>query len=132
MRGEREFIAELAALSVIRHENLVRLQGCCVDGAARYLVYDYMENNSLTQTLLGGEKNRMRFSWEARRGISMGVARGLAYLHEEVDPHILHRDIKSSNILLDKNFIPKVGDFGLSKLLRDNNSHVSTRVAGTM
>ncbi|KAM2566355.1 hypothetical protein TB2_009295 [Malus domestica] len=132
MRGEREFIAELAALSVIRHENLVRLQGCCVDGAARYLVYDYMENNSLTHTLLGGEKNRMRFSWEARRGISIGVARGLAYLHEEVDPHILHRDIKSSNILLDKNFIPKVGDFGLSKLLRDNHSHVSTRVAGTI
>ncbi|KAB2622328.1 serine/threonine-protein kinase [Pyrus ussuriensis x Pyrus communis] len=132
MRGEREFIAELAALSVIRHENLVRLQGCCVDGAARYLVYDYMKNNSLTHTLLGGEQNRMRFSWEARRGISIGVARGLTYLHEEVDPHILHRDIKSSNILLDENLTPKVGDFGLSKLLRDNHTHISTRVAGTI
>ncbi|KAM1050793.1 hypothetical protein ACFX2I_032370 [Malus domestica] len=132
MRGEREFITELAALSVIRHENLVRLQGCCVDGAARYLVYDYMKNNSLTHTLLGGEQNRMRFSWEARRGISIGVARGLAYLHEEVDPHILHRDIKSSNILLDEKLTPKVGDFGLSKLLRDNHTHISTRVAGTI
>ncbi|CAL9002328.1 unnamed protein product [Prunus brigantina] len=132
MRGEREFIAELSALSVIRHENLVRLQGCCVDGAGRYLVYDYMENNSLTHTLLGGEQNRMRFSWDARRHISLGIARGLAYLHDEVEPHILHRDIKASNILLDENFTPKVGDFGLSKLLRDNHSHISTRVAGTI
>ncbi|ONI03083.1 hypothetical protein PRUPE_6G237400 [Prunus persica] len=132
MRGEREFIAELSTLSVIRHENLVRLQGCCVDGAGRYLVYDYMENNSLTHTLLGGEQNRMRFSWDARRHISLGIARGLAYLHEEVEPHILHRDIKASNILLDENFTPKVGDFGLSKLLRDNHSHISTRVAGTI
>ncbi|KAK9920897.1 hypothetical protein M0R45_029435 [Rubus argutus] len=132
MRGEREFIAELSALSVIRHENLVKLKGCCVDGAARYLVYDYMENNSLSHTLLGGEQNRMKFSWDARRNISLGIARGLAYLHFEVEPHILHRDIKSSNILLDENFTPKVGDFGLSKLLRENNSHISTRVAGTL
>ncbi|XP_048226239.1 putative serine/threonine-protein kinase isoform X2 [Ricinus communis] len=131
MRGEREFISELAALSDIRHENLVKLQGCCVDGANRYLVYDYMENNSLTQTLLGKEQNRMKFSWEARRNISFGVARGLAYIHEEVKPHILHRDIKASNILLDKDFTPKVADFGLSRILRDNTSHVSTRVAGT-
>ncbi|XP_062003769.1 putative serine/threonine-protein kinase isoform X2 [Rosa rugosa] len=132
MRGEREFIAELAALSVISHENLVKLKGCCVDGAARYLVCDYMKNNSLTHTLLGGEQNRMKFSWDARRSVALGVARGLAYLHFEVEPHILHRDIKPSNILLDENFMPKVGDFGLSKLLRENHSHISTRVAGTI
>ncbi|GMN39130.1 hypothetical protein TIFTF001_008352 [Ficus carica] len=132
MRGEREFIAELAALSDIKHENLVRLRGCCVDGATRYLVYDYMENNSLSHTLLGGEQNRIKFSWEARREISLGIARGLAYLHEEVQPHIVHRDIKASNILLDRNFTPKVGDFGLSKILRENRSHISTRVAGTI
>ncbi|KAL6138588.1 hypothetical protein ACLB2K_063869 [Fragaria x ananassa] len=132
MRGEREFIAELAALSVISHENLVKLRGCCVDGAARYLVYDYMINNSLAHTLLGGEQNRMKFSWDLRRSVALGIARGLAYLHFEVEPHILHRDIKASNILLDENFMPKVGDFGLSKLLRENHSHISTRVAGTM
>jgi serine/threonine protein kinase len=74
----------------------------------------------------------MKFSWDARRNISLGIARGLAYLHFEVEPHILHRDIKSSNILLDENFTPKLGDFGLSKLLRENNSHISTRVAGTL
>ncbi|KAJ9181588.1 hypothetical protein P3X46_009704 [Hevea brasiliensis] len=132
MRGEREFISELAALSNIKHANLVELQGCCVDGANRYLVFDYMENNSLAQTLLGKEQNRMKFSWEARRDISLGVARGLAYLHEEVQPHIVHRDIKASNILLDRNFAPKVADFGLSRILRDQASHISTRVAGTL
>ncbi|XP_020538125.1 putative serine/threonine-protein kinase isoform X2 [Jatropha curcas] len=132
MRGEREFISELAALSNIKHENLVNLQGCCVDGAKRYLVYDYMEKNSLAQTLLGNEASRMKFSWEARRDISLGVAHGLAYLHEKAKPQIVHRDIKASNILLDHNFMPKVADFGLSRLLREKVSHVSTRVAGTL
>ncbi|KAJ4847857.1 hypothetical protein Tsubulata_000201 [Turnera subulata] len=132
MHGEREFISELAALANIRHENLVRLKGCCVDGAKRYLVYDYMENNSLAHTLLGQEQNRMNFSWEARRNISVGVARGIAYLHEEIEPRIVHRDIKASNILLDENLTPKVADFGLSRLLGENSSHVTTRVAGTL
>ncbi|XP_021892686.1 putative serine/threonine-protein kinase isoform X2 [Carica papaya] len=131
MRGEKEFVAELAALSNIKHENLVTLRGCCINGDSRYLVYDYMKNNSIAQTLLGREQNRKKFGWEARRKISFGVARGIAYLHEEVEPHIVHRDIKAGNILLDENFTPKVSDFGLSKLLRDNKSHVSTRVAGT-
>lgn len=80
----------------------------------------------------GGEQKRSTFSWESRRDVSLGVARALAFLLEEVEPHIIHRDIKASNILLDENFIPKVSDFGLSKLLRDNHTHVSTRVAGTL
>ncbi|XP_059646887.1 putative serine/threonine-protein kinase isoform X2 [Cornus florida] len=130
MRGEREFISEIAALSNVKHENLVTLQGCCIDGANRFLVYDYMENNSLAHAFL--EKNRIKFTWTLRRDISLGVARGIAYLHEEVDPHIVHRDIKATNILLDQNFIPKVSDFGLAKLFRDNASHISTRVAGTL
>ncbi|KAK9291117.1 hypothetical protein L1049_009304 [Liquidambar formosana] len=132
MRGEREFISEIAALSIIKHENLVNLQGCCVEGACRLLVYDYMENNSLAYSLLGGEQNRTTFSWETRRNISLGIARGLAYLHEEVEPHIVHRDIKASNILLDRDFTAKISDFGLSRLFPDNASHISTRVAGTL
>uniref|UniRef100_A0A7N0UV58 non-specific serine/threonine protein kinase n=1 Tax=Kalanchoe fedtschenkoi TaxID=63787 RepID=A0A7N0UV58_KALFE len=132
LRGEREFIAEVAALSDIKHENLVPLRGCCIEGAKRLLVYEYMENNSLALTLLGPESNRKKFGWEARRDISLGIARGIAYLHEEVQPYVVHRDIKSSNILLDQNFIPKVADFGLSKLFRNNISHISTHVAGTL
>ncbi|XP_022143704.1 putative serine/threonine-protein kinase isoform X2 [Momordica charantia] len=132
MRGEREFISELTSLSNIRHENLVGLKGCCVDGSERYLVYDYMENNSLAYALQGVKENRTKLSWQARKDILIGVARGLAYLHEELRPHIVHRDIKASNILLGHDFMPKVADFGLARLLRDNHSHVSTRVAGTI
>ncbi|TYG54325.1 hypothetical protein ES288_D09G180200v1 [Gossypium darwinii] len=131
MRGEREFVSEITTLTNLKHENLVTLVGCCVEGAKRFLVYNYMENNSLAQVLLGGEQNRIKLRWEARGAILLGVARGLAYLHEEVKPHIVHRDIKASNILLDQNLIPKVSDFGLSRILRDNASHISTRVAGT-
>ncbi|PSR98171.1 Serine/threonine-protein kinase [Actinidia chinensis var. chinensis] len=132
MRGEREFVSELAALANIKHENLVELKGCCVNGGERFLVYDYMENNSLSHTLLGGEQNRVKFGWTRRRDVLLGVARGLTYLHEEAEPRIIHRDIKASNILLDHDFTPKVADFGLSKLFRENTSHISTRVAGTM
>ncbi|XP_058215931.1 putative serine/threonine-protein kinase isoform X1 [Rhododendron vialii] len=132
MRGEREFIAELAALSNIKHENLVKLRGCCVHGAERFLVYDHMENNSLSHTFLGRVQTRVKFSWAQRRDVSLGVARGLTYLHEEVKPRIIHRDIKASNILLDQHFTPKVADFGLSKLFGDDASYVSTRVAGTL
>ncbi|KAL2502767.1 Protein kinase superfamily protein [Forsythia ovata] len=132
MRGEREFISEIAALSDIKNENLVTLRGCCIDGAKRLLVYDYMENNSLLHAFLGGEHNRMKFNWTLRRNISLGIAKGVSYLHEEVNPHIIHRDIKASNILLDGNFTPKLSDFGLARLFRDNMSHISTRVAGTL
>ncbi|GAB4856706.1 hypothetical protein Ancab_014621 [Ancistrocladus abbreviatus] len=132
LKGEREFIAEITALSNIKHENLVTLRGCCVEGSKRFLVYDYMENTSLALSFLGGEKSRRRFNWERRRDISLGIARGLAFLHEEVKPYIVHRDIKASNILLDKDFIPKIADFGLSKLFTSSIASVSTRVAGTL
>ncbi|XP_011094672.1 putative serine/threonine-protein kinase [Sesamum indicum] len=132
MRGERDFISEIVALSDIKHENLVTLKGCCIDGAQRLLVYDYMENNSISHTFLGAEQNRVKFTWPLRKHVSLGIARGLCYLHEEINPHIVHRDIKASNILLDQNFTPKLADFGLAKLFRDNTSYISTRVAGTL
>ncbi|XP_057741713.1 putative serine/threonine-protein kinase [Arachis stenosperma] len=132
MRGESEFVAELASLANIRHQNLVRLRGCCVEGAHRYLVYEYMDNNSLYQTCLRSEEGRMRFKWEARKEVSKGVAHGLTYLHQHLRPHVVHRDIKASNILLDTNFMPKISDFGLAKLLRDETSYISTKVAGTL
>lgn len=81
--------------------------------------------------LLDGRCN-VTFDWGVRTKICIGVARGLAYLHEDMRPHIVHRDIKASNILLDKDLTPKISDFGLAKLIPANMSHVSTRVAGTM
>ncbi|KAK6929207.1 Serine-threonine/tyrosine-protein kinase, catalytic domain [Dillenia turbinata] len=131
-QGDREFISEIASMANVRHENLVKVHGGCIDGGCRMLVYEYMENNNLAQTLLGEEKNREKFSWKARVEVAIGIARALAFIHEEVKPHIVHRDIKATNILLDGNFCPKVSDFGLSKLFPDNVTHLSTRVAGTL
>ncbi|XP_068655352.1 cold-responsive protein kinase 1-like [Aristolochia californica] len=131
-QGIREFLTEINVISDTQHENLVKLHGCCVEGNHRILVYGYLENNSLDKTLLGANDNSIQFNWNIRANICTGVARGLAYLHEEVRPHIIHRDIKASNILLDKDLNPEISDFGLAKLLPPNMSHVSTRVAGTI
>ncbi|KAJ4839056.1 Cold-responsive protein kinase 1 [Turnera subulata] len=131
-QGVTEFLAEIKAISEIEHENLVKLYGCCVEGNHRILVYNYLENNSLAQTLIGGGHSNIQFSWRTRVGICIGVARGLSFLHEQVRPYIVHRDIKASNILLDKDLTPKISDFGLAKLIPDNMTHVSTRVAGTI
>lgn len=130
-QGDREFMSEIASMSNFNHENLVKLHGGCIERGSRILVYDYMENNSLAQALQGEEK-RAKFSWKSRSKISMGIARGLAYIHEEVKPHVVHRDIKASNILLDQNFGAKISDFGLSKLFPHNVTYISTRVAGTL
>ncbi|KAF3322547.1 putative serine/threonine-protein kinase [Carex littledalei] len=134
-QGIKEFFTEVKVVSGIVHENLVRVYGCCVEGDHRILVYNYLENNSLAQTLLGsgssGQSN-IHFNWRTRVKICLGIAKGLAYLHEGVDPHIVHRDIKASNILLDKDLNPKISDFGLARLLPPNTTHVSTGVAGTL
>ncbi|RXH98444.1 hypothetical protein DVH24_010769 [Malus domestica] len=130
-QGVKEFLTEIDVISKIKHENLVELFGCCVEGNQRILVYNYLENNSLEQNLIGGSSN-LQFSWRTRREICNGIACGLAFLHEEVRPHIIHRDIKASNILLDKDLMPKISDFGLAKLIPPNMTHVSTRVAGTI
>ncbi|PSR85451.1 LRR receptor-like serine/threonine-protein kinase [Actinidia chinensis var. chinensis] len=131
-QGVREFLTEIKVISDVHHENLVKLYGCCVEGDHRILVYNYLENNSLAQTLLGGGHSSIQFNWRTRTRICIGVARGLAYLHEEVRPHVVHRDIKASNILLDKDLTPQISDFGLARLIPANMTHVSTRVAGTI
>ncbi|KAD3067174.1 hypothetical protein R6Q59_018732 [Mikania micrantha] len=131
-QGAREFLTEIKVIYDIEHENLAKICGCCVEGNHRILVYDYIQNNSLARTLLDGGHSSIQFSWRTRTKICIGIARGLAYLHEEVRPHIVHRDIKASNILLDKDLTPKISDFGLAKLIPANMTHVSTRVAGTI
>ncbi|XP_019196924.1 PREDICTED: putative serine/threonine-protein kinase [Ipomoea nil] len=130
VQGVREFLTEIKVISDIDHENLVKLYGCCVEGSQRILVYNYLENNSLALTLLGTRWSGVQFSWKTRTKICIGVAKGLAYLHEQVN--VVHRDIKASNILLDKDLMPKISDFGLAKLVPPDMTHVSTRVAGTL
>ncbi|CAN6271529.1 unnamed protein product [Urochloa humidicola] len=131
-QGVREFQNELVAISDISHDNLVMLYGYCTEGDQRILVYNHLENNSLAQTLLGSNHSNIQFNWKTRVNICLGIARGLEYLHHGVNPHIVHRDIKASNILLDRDLTPKISDFGLAKLLPPNATHVSTRVAGTL
>ncbi|KAK4418950.1 Cold-responsive protein kinase [Sesamum alatum] len=130
-QGTNEFLTEINMISNIRHPNLVQLIGCCVEGTNRILVYEYLENNSLASALLVSKGKRLELDWSKRAAICRGTASGLAFLHEYAEPRIVHRDIKASNVLLDDNFLPKIGDFGLAKLFPDNVTHVSTRVAGT-
>ncbi|KAI7757000.1 hypothetical protein M8C21_015112, partial [Ambrosia artemisiifolia] len=125
-QGAREFINEVGTISALRHPNLVRLYGCCVEGNQMSLIYEYMKNNCLSRALLD------ELTWPVRLSICIGIARGLVYLHEESHMRIIHRDIKASNVLLDENFNAKISDFGLAKLNDDGNTHISTRIVGTM
>ncbi|XP_057855630.2 cysteine-rich receptor-like protein kinase 2 [Cryptomeria japonica] len=125
-----EFESEVKLISNVHHRNLVRLLGCCRKGQERLLIYEYMPNSSLDRILFG--KNKRLLSWKERFNIILGTARGLAYLHEEFHVCIIHRDIKSSNILLDDNFQAKIADFGLARLFPNDKTHISTRFAGTL
>ncbi|XP_066393265.1 proline-rich receptor-like protein kinase PERK4 [Miscanthus floridulus] len=128
-QGEREFQAEVDTISRVHHRHLVALVGYCIDGARRLLVYEFVPNHTLEHHLHG--KGLPVMEWTTRLRIAIGAAKGLAYLHEECDPRIIHRDIKSANILLDDDFEAMVADFGLAKLTSVNHTHVSTRVMGT-
>ncbi|PHT43813.1 Phytosulfokine receptor 2 [Capsicum baccatum] len=126
---EREFQAEVEALSRAQHKNLVSLQGYCQHGSDRLLIYSYMENGSLDYWL-HERVDGNSLTWDVRLKIAQGAARGLAYLHKE--PNIVHRDIKTSNILLDERFEAHLADFGLSRLLRPYDTHVTTDLVGTL
>ncbi|KAK4751647.1 hypothetical protein SAY87_005129 [Trapa incisa] len=130
-QGNREFVNEIGMISALQHPHLVRLYGCCIEGNQLLLVYEYMENNSLARALFGPKEHQLHLDWKTRHRICVGIARGLAYLHEESRLKIVHRDIKATNVLLDKNLTPKISDFGLAKLDEEENTHISTRIAGT-
>ncbi|XP_070037305.1 receptor-like serine/threonine-protein kinase ALE2 isoform X5 [Nicotiana tomentosiformis] len=131
-QGGREFLAEVEMLSRLHHRNLVKLIGICIEERSRCLVYELMPNGSVESHLHGVDKEISPLDWHDRMKIALGAARGLAYLHEDSSPRVIHRDFKSSNILLEHDFTPKVSDFGLARAaLDEENRHISTRVMGT-
>ncbi|KAL3617919.1 hypothetical protein CASFOL_038240 [Castilleja foliolosa] len=130
-QAEREFKVEVDAIGRVRHKNLVRLLGYCAEGTHRMLVYEYVNNGNLEQWLHGDVGPCSPLTWDYRMNIILGTAKGLTYLHECLEPKVVHRDIKSSNILLDRQWNAKVSDFGLAKLLGSEKSYITTRVMGT-
>ncbi|XP_049371777.1 probable LRR receptor-like serine/threonine-protein kinase At1g07650 isoform X1 [Solanum verrucosum] len=131
-QGNREFVNEIGMISGLQHPNLVKLYGCCAEGNQLLLVYEYLENNSLALALFGPEEHRLQIDWPTRQKVCIGIAKGLAFLHEESSLKIVHRDIKATNVLLDKKLNPKISDFGLAKLDDEDKTHISTRIAGTI
>ncbi|XP_058098017.1 cysteine-rich receptor-like protein kinase 2 isoform X3 [Magnolia sinica] len=128
--AKEDFESEAKLISNVHHRNVIRLLGCCSRGTELLLVYEFMANSSLDKLLFG--ERRGTLSWKQRFDIIIGMARGIAYLHDEFHSRIIHRDIKSSNILLDDDLQPKIADFGLARLLPEDKSHLSTRFAGTL
>ncbi|XP_060964388.1 lysM domain receptor-like kinase 3 [Cannabis sativa] len=128
MQASNEFLAELRILTHVHHLNLVRLIGFCVEGSL-FLVYEYIENGNLSQHLRGSGRDPL--TWSSRVQIALDSARGLEYIHEHTVPLYIHRDIKSPNILIDKNFRGKVADFGLTKLTEYGSTSLQTRLVGT-
>nr|APR64277.1 leucine-rich repeat family protein [Populus tomentosa] len=132
-QGDREFMAEMETIGKIKHRNLVPLLGYCKIGEERLLVYEYMKWGSLESVLHDRSKGGCsRLDWAARKKIAIGSARGLAFLHHSCIPHIIHRDMKSSNVLLDENFEARVSDFGMARLVNALDTHLSvSTLAGT-
>ncbi|KAH8968230.1 hypothetical protein BDL97_03G118100 [Sphagnum fallax] len=129
-----DFLNEVVSITGIKHKNLVKLKGCCLHGTQRLLVYELLEKKNLAEALWGSEgENTIFLDWPTRFHICVGIARGLFYLHEELQPCIIHRDIKGPNILLDNNLNPKIADFGLARLFSNDQSHLFTQErAGTL
>ncbi|KAI6694988.1 hypothetical protein NL676_022698, partial [Syzygium grande] len=128
-QGKREFVTEVRVISSLRHRNLVQLIGWCHEGHEFLLVYEYMPNRSLDFHLFG---KKGPLSWSLRYTISIGVASAIFYLHEEWEQCVVHRDIKSSNVMLDSNFNVKLGDFGLARMMDHEFGPHTTGLAGTL
>ncbi|CAI5470022.1 unnamed protein product [Closterium sp. Yama58-4] len=132
MQGNREFLVEVLMLSLLHHPHLVNLIGYCADGDQRLLVYEFMANGALEDHLHDLPEGKEPLEWNMRMHVAAGAAKGLEYLHVKANPPVIYRDFKSSNILLDESWHPKLSDFGLAKLGPvGDKTHVSTRVMGT-
>jgi serine/threonine protein kinase len=127
---DKQFRAEVQTIGMIQHINIVRLLGFCAEDSRRFLVYEYMENGSLSNHLFSERSSKL--SWELRYSIALGIAGGLAYLHEGCKDCIVHCDLKPDNILLDEELCPKIADFGMAKLLGRDFSRALTTMRGTI
>uniref|UniRef100_A0A452XVP8 Protein kinase domain-containing protein n=1 Tax=Aegilops tauschii subsp. strangulata TaxID=200361 RepID=A0A452XVP8_AEGTS len=125
-----QFFNEVKLVSQVQHKNLVKLLGCSVEGPESLLVYEYLCNTSLDHYLFDAFKKNA-LDWERRSEIVLGAAEGLSYLHSGSEVRIIHRDIKASNVMLDERFRPKIGDFGLARNFMEDQTHLSTGLAGT-
>ncbi|RCV33608.1 hypothetical protein SETIT_7G095600v2 [Setaria italica] len=131
-RVEKQFRAEVSSIGILQHTNLVRMAGFCCERGRRLLVYEHMPNLSLDVHLFRSDAAAAALSWSTRYRIAVGVARGLAYLHESCRDCVIHCDVKPQNILLDGSFGPKIADFGMAKLMARDLSRVLTTARGTV
>ncbi|XP_061974641.1 probably inactive leucine-rich repeat receptor-like protein kinase At5g48380 [Populus nigra] len=129
-RLEKEFVSEMKTLGNVKHRNLVPLLGFCVAKRERFLVYKFMENGTLYDKLHPVEPEIRNMDWSLRLNIAIGAARGLAWLHHDCNPRIIHRNISSKCILLDNDFEPKLSDFGLARLMNRIDTHLRAFVNG--
>jgi hypothetical protein len=130
-QGKKEFRSEVTIIGSIHHIHLVKLRGFCAEGAHRLLAYEYMAKGSLDRWIFQRNEDSSLLDWDTRFNIALGTAKGLAYLHQDCESKIVHCDIKPENVLLDDNFLAKVSDFGLAKLMTREQSHVFTTLRGT-
>ncbi|OIW03860.1 hypothetical protein TanjilG_30136 [Lupinus angustifolius] len=131
-KSDNKFAVEVEILARVQHKNVLGLRGYCAEGQEQLIVYDYMPNWSLHSHIHGQNSVESLLDWNRRMSIAIGSAEGIAYLHHQATPRIIHGDIKASSVLLDSDFNPRVADFGLAKSIHDGVAHVGTRVKNSL